>query len=257
VATVGEDRHGTSSDTGEMMSSEEDPLHWLEAERRSLGGSRVEFHQQLEDCNRRLVDAATVVGAAIGPVTTAFLEADAHAAEEYIARESGLRRACLELEEACYLLLARQSPVSVDLRRVVATLRSTSDVERSGNLLRHVAESLTWVHPPSMPGELRETIGQLGSRSAVIFGVAIDAWRDHDPLAAVELERLDDEVDMLQKVLLTEIYTGQQSVEESVTLALIARYYERIADHGVEMARQVAYFVTGDRVPRGDAEDDL
>jgi phosphate transport system protein len=76
----------------------------------------------------------------------------------------------------------------------------------------------------------------------------VDAWRRHDPLAATELQVRDDHADLLQKVLLTDIYTGSQSVEESVSLALIARYYERIADHGVEMARQVTYFLTGDRL---------
>jgi phosphate transport system protein len=240
-----------------MMSSHDphDPLDWLEGERRAPGRSRVEFHQQLEDLNSKLVLAASVVGEAIEPVTTAFLEADSHRAQEYIDAQSELDGTCLMLEEACYLMLARQSPVAVDLRRVVATLRSISDVERSGDLLRHVAESLTWVHPPSMPAELRTTIKQLGERSAFIFKIAIDAWRHHDPLAAIELSRLDDQVDMLQKILLTEIYTGQQSVEESVTLALIARYFERIADHGVEMARQVAYFITGDRI-RGDEDHD-
>lgn len=242
-----------------MMASEpHDPLHWLEAERRSAGGPRVEFHQQLEACNAALVAAAELVAANVRPVTTAFLEADTHRAEEYITEERGLRERCRDLEETGYLLLARQSPVAVDLRRVVATLRSTADIERSGNLLAHVAESLAWVHPPAMPADLRTTIAQLGERSAVVFGLAVDAWREHDPLAAVELSSLDDEVDMLQKVLLTEIYTGQQSVEEAVTLALIARYYERIADHGVEMARQVTYFVTGERVlSTRDGDDDL
>ena len=69
-----------------------------------------------------------------------------------------------------------------------------------------------------------------------------------DALAANELEDADDQVDLLQKVLLTDLYTGEQSVEEAVSLALIARYYERIADHGVEIARQVSFVVTGDRV---------
>jgi phosphate transport system protein len=229
-----------------MMSSEQDPLDRLEAEQRAPS-SRVEFHRQLEECNSRLIAAAEIVGSSIEPVTDAFLEADTHPAQLFVEADEEVRRRCADLEEVCYLLLARQSPVAVDLRRIVATLRSTSDVERSGNLLRHIAESLTWVHPPSMPEELRATIRQLGTRSAAIFRLAIDAWRTHDALVAVELDRLDDEVDLLQKVLLTDIYTGQQSVEESVTLALIARYYERIADHGVEMARQVAYFRTGER----------
>jgi phosphate transport system protein len=242
------------------MSSDEhhpDPLDWLEEEHRAPGTSRVEFHQQLEAADGRLVAAASVVGDNVLPVTTAFLEADQHRADVFVEASLANRGACKELEQACYLLLARQSPVAVDLRRIVAILRSVGSVERSGDLLRHVAESLAWVHPPSMPENLRTTIAQLGERTALIYGIGIDAWRRHDPLAAVELERLDDEVDLLQKVLLSELYTGHQSVEEAVTLALIARYYERIADHGVEMARQVAYFVTGDRVGSGDGADDL
>jgi phosphate transport system protein len=238
--------------------STDDPLDWLEAERRGPGSSRVEFHQQLEDCNATLVEAAAVVADAVLPVTAAFLEADQYRADEFIAAARSNRVRCRELEEACYLILARQSPVAVDLRRIVATLRSAASVERAGDLLRHVAESLAWVHPPAMPPVLRATIQQLGEESSRVFSVGAAAWRQHDPLAAVELDRLDDEVDLLQKVLLTEIYTGHQSVEEAVTLALIARYYERIADHGVELARQVTYFLTGDRVGREeDGADDL
>jgi phosphate transport system protein len=237
------------------MSEDEDPLRWLEDEHRGPGGSRVEFHQQLEACNTRLVEVAALVAETIEPVTTAFLEADNHRAEELVAEHSHIDELCLDLEEACYLLLARQSPVAVDLRRVVATLRSIGDVDRSWHLLRHVAQSLQWVHPPSLDPDLRTTISQLGERSEEIFTGAVEAWRTHDSLAAVELQKTDDEVDFLQKVLLSEIYTGRQSVEEAVTLALIARYFERIADHGVEMARQVTYFITGERVRKGPLDE--
>jgi phosphate transport system protein len=148
-----------------MMSSEDDdPIQWLEAERRGQGSSRVEFHQQLEDCDAQLVAAAGIVADAVVPVTHAFLEADSHVAREFLAADTRVRHLSRELEEACYLLLARQSPVAVDLRRVVATLRSGQSIDRSSNLLRHVAESLTWVHPPSMADELRTTIRQLGER---------------------------------------------------------------------------------------------
>lgn len=234
--------------TGEMTTSSYDPLHWLEAERDSPGGSRVEFRQQLRDCNTLLIELGQRVADQIIPVTEAFLEADRHRAEQAIAADAEIDEACWELEEACYVLLARQSPVAGDLRRIVATLRSVADIERSGDLLRHVAESLTWVHPPAMPFALRDAITQLGEQGSAIFHGAVDAWRNHDPLTANQLQQHDDEVDLLQKVLLTELYTGEQSVEEAVSLALIARYYERIADHGVEMARHVAYFVTGERI---------
>jgi phosphate transport system protein len=229
-----------------------DPLEWLRAEQERPSGTRMEFQQRLAALDASLIGLAEQVAGAVVPVTTAFLEADAHAAGAALDQDQAVRRGSRQLEDACYGLLARESPVAGDLRRVVAVLRCAGDVQRASNLLRHVAESLTWVHPPSMPEELRTTIRQLGEVSAEIFDRAVAAWRIHDGLAAPELEARDDQVDLLQKVLLTELYTGRQSVEESVSLALIARYYERIADHGVELARQVAYVVTGDRVPSED-----
>jgi phosphate transport system protein len=231
------------------MTDDDDPLAWLEDERRQPGGSRVEFQQQLEACRDKLVELSSAVSEAILPVTDAFLEADAAAAEDYRTTDRGVSAGCVALEEACYLLLARQGPVGGDLRRVVATVRCVTNVERSSNLLAHVARSLAWVHPPSMPEVLRRTLRELAEKAALVYGGAVQAWRDLDGLAAVELQRTDDEVDLLQKVLLTELYTGNQSTEESVSLALIARYFERIGDHGVEMARQVAYAVTGQRLP--------
>ncbi|MGH8896631.1 MAG: phosphate signaling complex PhoU family protein [Egibacteraceae bacterium] len=232
------------------MSQAEDPLEQLELEHRQRPASRVEFRAQLDACDHLLVEVASLVASAIVPVTTAFLQADRYAASEHIAGSAQIQRRCVELEDAGYLLLARQSPVAGDLRRTVAVLRCAREVQRSDHLLKHIAQSLTWVHPPSMPDRLRQVISQFGAVSSEIFHSGIESWRRHDGLAAPELKTRDDQVDLLQKVLLTELYTGQQSVEESVSLALISRYYERIADHGVELARQVAYFVTGDRVER-------
>jgi len=228
-----------------------DPLQRLEDERRAPFGARLQFQRELGEADRRLVDIGRRVAGAIAPVTEAFLEADTHRAGGLVRDQLNVDRACVELEDACYLLLARQAPVAGDLRRIVAILRSGADLQRSAHLLRHVVDSLTWVHPPSMPDELRQTVGQLGGLASEILTAAVEAWDRHDGLAISDLDARDDQVDLLQKWLLTELYTGTQSVEEAVSLALIARYYERVADHGVELARQVAYFLTGDRVPTG------
>ena len=233
------------------MSAANDPLDWLEHAEHQPPASRAAFSEQLEAIDRELVATATLVSDLIHPVTTAFLEADAHGAGRAIVVDTQVDRRCVLLEERCFELLARQSPVAGDLRRVVAALRSIADIQRSGDLLSHVAESLAWVHPPSMRDELRDLLARLGHVSGRVFAGAVDAWRRHDALAAVELQHLDDEVDLLQKSLLTELYLDGQTVEESVSLALICRYYERIADHGVEMARQVAFFLTGDRPAPG------
>ena len=233
------------------MSQADDPLERLESEARQPTLSRLAFQQQLDALEAELVAIAALVGDLIGPVTSAFLAADTQGAGRVVTVDVEVDRRCLLLEEQCFELLARQSPVAGDLRRVVAVLRSVADVQRAGDLLRHVAESLAWVHPPSMNPNLATMIGQLGTVAGQVFCGSVDAWRQHDALAAVELQRLDDDADLLQKSLLTELYLGGQTVEEAVSLALICRYYERIADHGVELARQVAYVLTGDRPTPG------
>jgi phosphate transport system protein len=229
----------------------EDPLQRLKAERREPEGTRQRLHELLDGLDQQLIAMMRAVADRVRPTTEAFLEADEGAVAELNADHHALTRRCTELEESGYLVLATQSPVATDLRRVIAVLRSVEDVVRTGNLLTHVVASLPWVHPPALDGELRSTIRQFGDVAAAMLVAAADAWERHDALAAGELERRDDEADLLQKVLLSELYTGGQSVEESVSLGLIARYYERAADHAVELARHLTYFLTGDRVTAG------
>lgn len=224
-----------------------DPLRRLEAEQHEPAGARVDFQQQLADCTRTLVEIAEQVAGAVDPITQALLQADTHTAEQWVATDEEVAGRCRRLEEACYTLLARQSPVGGDLRRVVGIVRSVTWVGRSSHLLRHVATSLRWLHPPALGEDARQLIAQLGTVSGEVFAAGAAAWRSQDPLAANALAERDDHVDLLQKHLLTELYTGGHSVEEAVSLALLARYYERIADHGVELARQLAYVVTGER----------
>lgn len=229
----------------------DDPLERLEAERRHAGSARHRLHELLEGLDEQLITLTRAVADSVQPATEAFLGADDHAVASLIAGDRVLTRKCAKLEESGYLVLATQSPVATDLRRVIAVLRSVNDIERTGNLLAHVLESLPWVHPPSLDTELRDTIRQLGDVTGAMLSAAADAWEQHDALAAEDLERRDDEVDLLQKVMLSELYTGRQSIEESVSLGLIARYYERSADHAVELSRHVVFFLTGDRVVGG------
>ncbi|HVM13527.1 MAG TPA: phosphate uptake regulator PhoU [Egibacteraceae bacterium] len=226
---------------------EPDLLDRLESEQREASGTRVEFHAQLAECDGMLIDVTRRVAEQIVPVTRAFLAADAHAARRCLADGGDIDQRCRRLEEACYVLIARQSPVGADLRRLVAILRSVADTQRSWALVGHVVGALTWVHPPALTQALREIIAQLGDVAAEMFASSATAWAEHDALAASDLEQRDDQADLLQKSLLTELYTGPSSVEEAVSLALLARYYERVADHGVEIARHVAYMVTGHR----------
>jgi phosphate transport system protein len=229
------------------MREDTDPLAWLADEQREAGSSAVGFDAQLDSCRDKLVGLASEVAARVVPVTEALLDADVAAARAHSDLHRAIGEGCAALEDACLLLLARQHPVGADLRLIIAMIRSVTPVDRGASLVAHVARTLTWVHPPSLAEPLRETLRDLAHRSAEIYAGAVTAWEMLDGRAAHELQQRDDEVDLLQKLLLTELYTGEQSTEESVSLALIARYFERLSDHGVDLARQVAYAVTGAR----------
>lgn len=226
----------------------DDPLARLASEQESARGARVEFHAQLADLEGQLIHAAAQAAAAVNPVTAAFLAADHDAADGWALQYRQLSSQCRDLEEAGYVLLARQSPVAGDLRRIVTALRNAGDVQRTGNLLRHIAGSLQWLDPRDLPDRVRELVADFGTVASDIYHGAVQAWRDGDGLAAIDLQRQDDRADGLQRALLTELYDGHCPVEQVVTLALVARYYERIADHGVELARGVTYAVTGERL---------
>lgn len=116
----------------------DDALQRFEVECRGSGVARHWLRELLEGLDQQLIDVLRAVAGCV------------------------LTRRCTELEGSGYLVLATQSPVATDLRRVIAVLRSVKDIERTGNLLGHVVSSLSWVHPPSLDGELRATIRQFG-----------------------------------------------------------------------------------------------
>lgn len=208
---------------------------------------RVASRQQLAELDAALLELLDEAAALVAPTTQAFLDADVLALSRLPESRDRLDSRATSLEEACYLLLVRQQPVAGDLRHVVAVLRSLQDLQRVSNLLCHIGASVRWVHPPALNAQLRTHIARLGEVTADILASAAGAWRERDALAASELARTDDEVDAQQTYLLTDLYTGDHRTEDAVSLALVARYYERLGDHGVEIARQLAYFIAGTR----------
>lgn len=152
------------------------------------------------------------------------------------------------VEDGGFLLLARHQPMGGDLRRIVALLRMCVNLDRAAALLRHVGETRTLLDPDAFDSELRATVVELSDRSAAIFRGGVDAWRAKDALAVNELDSADEAVDRLQELLLDSVSDRTDLVDERLMLGLLARYLERIADHGVAIARDTAFVVSGERV---------
>ncbi len=209
---------------------------------------RNQYQQQLTQVLAELVEMTGEVRLALKHATRALLDADAAAAEEVISGDLAIDAARERIEDDSFEILARQQPVAGDLRMLVASLRMVTDLERMGDLAVHVAKVARLRYPTrAVPDVLVPTIEAMAKAADEMIASAANIVATHDVLAAAELEAADDEMDMLRRsefrILLSDDWTA--GVEPAVDLALLGRYYERIGDHAVSMARRIVYLVTG------------
>jgi phosphate transport system protein len=210
---------------------------------------REAFHEQLRDLNDRLVTMAGLVETAVRESTAALLEADARRAERVIAADTEIDQLQALVEEQAFEQLALQQPVASDLRALVAALRMVADLERMGDLAEHVAKIARMRYPEkAIPEELKGTIARMGVVAERMVAKVATTVDSSDVEGAVDLVADDDEMDQLRRSLFFSLLDPSWShgVAAAVDIALLGRYYERIADHAVSMARRVIYLVTGD-----------
>ncbi len=209
---------------------------------------RLTLDEKLNDIEDRFVRAAVLVAEALPELTGSFLDGDREAVAQAEHMAEQVRDLVREVEDEGFIILAREAPVGRDLRLLVALLRLATDIERSASLLLHVSEAANHLDPRGLPESLRTTLRELAVASAEVFRAGIDAWRQRDGLAVTDVDELDHRVDKLQVAVLDESSATERLGEELLVLGLVARYLERIADHGVALARDVAFVVTGERV---------
>jgi phosphate transport system protein len=212
---------------------------------------RDAYHEELDAITGQLVEMSKLVGSAMERATRALLSADLALAEGVIAADEEVDALQRELDTRSFDLLARQQPVATDLRTLVASLRMSADLERMGDLARHIAKVARLRYPnPAVPPELRGTMREMGYVAQRIVSKAGGVISSRDVQAALQLERDDDVMDELHRevfrVLLADDWA--YGIETAIDVTLCGRYYERVADHAVSMARRVVYLVTGDRV---------
>ena len=212
---------------------------------------RGEYAAWLDEIDDELTGGALLVAEAMPRLTRAFLAADRAVLAEASALATDVRERCRRVEQQGFVLLARESPVSGDLRRLVALLRLVHDAERSGRLMRHVAEGVERLDARQLPVALRQQLEELADRSIEVYRRGVDAWRQRDALAVHELDHLDAQVDTLRVGLITHAQELAGTPSEILVLGLLGRYFERLADHGVAFAQHVTFVVTGERVDVG------
>jgi phosphate transport system protein len=209
---------------------------------------RERFHGQLRVLGERLSDMCGMACDELRLANRVFLDQDTDAADELAKVEAKLNATRTDCEVTAQKLLALQAPVARDLRTVLAAVYCADRLERMGDLAQHIADQAArtpgFAVPESVNGRFRELGG-------LACSMADDLTRSiGDPTAEVfhSLARSDERVDAIYEDLM-ELITGPdwtEGVAPAISVALLARFYERFADQAVSVARRVDFALTGE-----------
>lgn len=209
---------------------------------------RSGFHQQLDTLTDQLADMCAMAAEAISQASEALLEADLTTAESVIARHRRIVALDAHVEETAFALLALQAPVATDLRSVVSALRIAADARRMVELAVHIAKIARRRHPyPAVSAEVRPYIAAMGEAAEALALGARQVLVSQDPRGAARIRHDDDAMDELHRRLLATLMdpAWTQGVAAAVDATLLGRFYERFADHAVQIARRVIFQATG------------
>jgi phosphate transport system protein len=210
---------------------------------------RTAFQEQLESLTDTLSSMCGLAGLAMDRATQSLLEADLSMAEQVITDHDRIAAMQSQAEEIAFVLLALQSPVAGDLRLVVGSLQNVADAERMGGLALHVAKIARRRHPNHvLPDEVRGHFAEMGRIAVELGDSAKDVVLSRNSQKAADISNEDDAMDRLHQQLFNVLMDTEwkHGVAAAVDITLLGRFYERFADHAVEIGRRVVFEATGE-----------
>lgn len=211
---------------------------------------RIVFRSKLDEFSGQLVNFCETNTRLLDRATVALLEADEIAATEVIDGAAELTELREVSEQLAFELLLLEAPVAGDLRHVVSGIYIVEHFTRMAALAGHIARVARRRHPRQVvPEPVVPMIRELAERDSNLGRRLTELLTNTDVELALSLEGEDDAVDALHADLMKQISAEDwaHGSVAAVDLALLARYYERFADHTVSIANRVVYLATGER----------
>jgi phosphate transport system protein len=199
------------------------------------------FHQQLNTIEGKVIQLFAFVAEDLAVATNALLSGDVDSLRIVSEREAIIDGLYRELEEIVNSQMALQAPVATDLRLLLSVLRIVPELERSHDLVVHIAECATHILSDDLSPRSRGLVQRMAGTADEMWNEATSSWYRRDRNAADRLEERDDELDSLHSALLAELASGRMTLPVAMEMTLVARYYERLGDHAVNIARRVVY----------------
>jgi phosphate transport system protein len=204
----------------------------------------------LDELSELLARMCTQAATSLRGATAGLLDGRLRLAEKILAEDATMRTLRAGVEGVAVDALLFHAPVAGDLRRVLAAIRSSADLERMGVLARHVAEAAVRRGTPcAVPEQVRPAFAEMGKVGVGLAHKAAEVVRTCNVLLAIELDRDDEAMDALHARMFEVLMdrSWPHGIAAAVDVTLLARYYERFADHAVLVATETATAVTGRR----------
>ncbi|MCM1299194.1 MAG: phosphate signaling complex protein PhoU [Firmicutes bacterium] len=205
------------------------------------------FDEQLALLNNELIAMGSLCEEAIALAAKALSEGSGAMAKRVSIIEKEIDRKERDIESLCLKLLLHQQPVAHDLRQISAALKMITDMERIGDQAEDIAEIITFLNG-RIPSKALP-VYRMENAAVKMVTDSIDAYVKCDGELARTVIRHDDEVDecflKIKSALIADIAENPDDGEFALDLLMIAKYFERIGDHAVNIAEWVLFSISG------------
>ncbi|HSJ91357.1 MAG TPA: phosphate signaling complex protein PhoU [Ilumatobacter sp.] len=213
---------------------------------------RPEFHHELEDIRSSIARLGATIVELIPRVTEILLTQDLEGAEYVLRGDAEIDERALLVEERALTLMALQAPVASDLRQVAACLKLAPEIERSADLCCNICKAARRIYGHDLDPKLRGLIQRMSDQATQEYKEVVEAYVANDAVRAAALRDMDDYLDDLHRLFIAQIFeshaAGTIDLQVAVQMAVVARFYERLGDHAVNISDRVLYIATG-RLP--------
>jgi len=209
---------------------------------------RQKFNDQMAEVYQHILRMGASVEEALRKALLALKTHDAVLAEEVIRNDISIDAYQSRIEDLCTIIIATEQPVATDLRELVTIIKIVSDMERIGDHARHLAKAVTSVRE-DLTSKVIDQIVEMAERGILMFHTVLSAFSLKDSSKAIEVAKMDGEIDALHKSLFKAIIKimkdDPELIEEGTTLIYLGRFLERLGDHVTNMCEWIVYARTG------------
>jgi phosphate transport system protein len=210
---------------------------------------RRHFHEELEGLELDVLGMGEVGERMLANAMESLADSDLTAAQNVIDSDDDLDNRYMMVERRTLELLALQTPVAVDLRLISAILHTNVHLERVGDMAVNIAKIVRVVHGLPVNQTILSHLAEMGHIAREMLRASMDALARRDIALATKLPEMDDPVDRLNRGMYREVAScawDPQMLEWAIRMMVVSRQLERIGDHAVDIAEQVAFLITGE-----------